>query len=439
VVILDSCHCGSFINNLSQSGRVILAAAAQNESSYSFSELKQGVFSYFVVEAISQFEGTDTNSDYYLSLEEIFNYARPEVISFVDDYGENQTPQIGDYYSGELALFGFVKVTFNVAPSSISSVIVDGSRYSALPEELTWITGTEHSFRLESTQVQISDGERIVFSSWSDGSASSSRTETATEFVTYTANFGREYFLTVNSDYGSVSGRGWYDEGRTALFSVGPQIADHGGGRRHVFTGWGGDSTATTAEASITMYSPATVTAGWKPQYYLTVTSEYGDSEGEGWYDMGAEVTFSVGPEILDHGDGSRHVFLGWSGDSTATTAEASIAVDSPATVTADWQPQYYLTVESEYGDPEGEGWYDGGYLAAVSVKPSVGIIVRQVFTGWSGDLTDDAPSAYVSMDSPKVVTAEWRTDYVQLFILIGGVIVLAGAIWLTVAARRRG
>jgi len=240
----------------------------------------------------------------------------------------------------------------------------------------------------------------------------------------------------VDSDYGSPQGEGWYDPGTAASFSVfSPD--DHGDGSRHAFTGWSGDSMATTPSASLTMDSPKTVTAHWKLQYQLTVDSDYGSPQGEGWYDPGTAASFSVfSPD--DHGNGSRHVFLNWSGDSTATAPSASLTMDSPKMVNADWKLQYYLTVESERGNPQGESWYDSGSTATFSVASSEGIIIRQLFDGWSQDSTATTSSSSITMDSAKTVVAKWRTDYLQLYILIGGVVVVVGGAMLAILLIRK-
>ncbi|MBN1162075.1 MAG: FHA domain-containing protein, partial [Dehalococcoidales bacterium] len=58
----------------------------------------------------------------------------------------------------------------------------------------------------------------------------------------------------------------------------------------------------------------------------------------------------------------------------------------------------------------------------------------------WSGDLTDVDADSSLLMNSPKDITANWHTDYLYLYILIGGAAVLVGAtITTTVLIRRRG
>ena len=58
-----------------------------------------------------------------------------------------------------------------------------------------------------------------------------------------------------------------------------------------------------------------------------------------------------------------------------------------------------------------------------------VGTIVRKVFTGWSGDSSADTAAASLTVDGAKSVTANWRTDYTQLYMIAGGLAALLVAL----------
>ena len=136
----------------------------------------------------------------------------------------------------------------------------------------------------------------------------------------------------------------------------------------------------------------------------------------------------------VHQGEGTRYVFAGWSdGD-----LDLSRAISRGGQYTALYTHQYYLAVESEFGDPDGEGWYLAGATAAVSASSPIGTIVRKVFTGWSGDVTAATTTAAVTMDGPKTVRAGWRDDYLNLYLLAGGLAVIAVEAWLLVVAIRR-
>ena len=430
VVILDICHAGAFQNNLADNGRVILMGCRTNQTSIDSGTLRNGVFSYYILQAIDEFGDADTNNDYELSAEEIAAYAYTRTYQ----YDFSQYPVTDDRYSGELALLAQFVFALNVSlPSGTTVLTMDGTNYTSAPGPFLWIPGTSHTITVPQL-VDRGTGTRYVFTRWSDGSV------TVTRIISrgaYTANYDKEQLLEVISTFGETEGSGWYKDGTRATFSVTEfiELPD----TRHYFTGWSGDYSGVAASASILMDAPQTATAKWRHEYLLTLTSAYGTLTGAGWYNEGTTASFSVTPyiELPD----TKHYFTGWSGDFTGTASSASSVMSRPKVVGANWRHEYLLTLNSEYGEPTGDGWYEEGETASVSVESVQGVIIRQIFTGWSGDLTDTDADSSVAMNSPRVVTANWRTDFIQLYILIGGVVVVAGAIITTVVIvrKRRG
>jgi transglutaminase-like putative cysteine protease len=92
---------------------------------------------------------------------------------------------------------------------------------------------------------------------------------------------------------------------------------------------------------TISAIESADLTARFKTQYELKVTSDLGDPQGSGWYDAGSTAMFSVTspqPETGLFGSlGGKMVFEARTGDSAANTATASITMDGPKTVQAEW------------------------------------------------------------------------------------------------------
>jgi len=89
----------------------------------------------------------------------------------------------------------------------------------------------------------------------------------------------------------------------------------------------------------------------------------------------------------------------------------------------------YLLEVTSPYGSPKGGGWHEAGSVAKISVEREVqpNILVRYVFKGWSGDYDGADPEATITMDSPKVITAQWQADYTALIVLLVAAAAVAG------------
>lgn len=161
--------------------------------------------------------------------------------------------------------------------------------------------------------------------------------------------------------------------------------------------------------------------------YYVAIVSPYGGVVGSGWYKSGEEALI-IANDTLELGNGTRRIFLSWTGDINATTNKLILKVNSSMILVANWKTQYYLTVKSEYGNPQGEGWYDENSVATFSITPIVeDFLIRQVFISWSGDSIATSPTATILMDGPKTVIANWRRDYTKLYIIILAVIILIG------------
>ena len=137
----------------------------------------------------------------------------------------------------------------------------------------------------------------------------------------------------------------------------------------------------------------------------------------------GSVHTVDVPPKV-DTEKGTRFVFTSWNDGSTAV----SRAISHGGEYTVDYKTQYQLSIESAYGDPKGEGWYDPGSAAHISVIPAEGTIVRMVFAGWSGDFAGATATASLIMDAPKAIKADWRSDYSRLYALVAGIMALVAA-----------
>ena len=162
--------------------------------------------------------------------------------------------------------------------------------------------------------------------------------------------------------------------------------------------------------------SSGSYTFSYYALYFLNVLSDYGHPVGSGW-----QVAGSWAPVIVEDIEGFsstvRYRFKEWKGGPLRSSAEDpsnAVFMDSPKVVEAEWENQYYLKVESDFGKPSGEGWYDSGTTATLSVTTPTEAEdgVRYVFSRWSGDYSDESATAAVTVDGPMTVVAEWRKQY---------------------------
>ena len=152
-------------------------------------------------------------------------------------------------------------------------------------------------------------------------------------------------------------------------------------------------------------------------QYYLKVEGE--KEEKDGWYDAGIEVNVSV-PQLTEFNNGTRESFKGFFDEKgELITKENSIVIimDAPKALKVEWDKEYYLKVESEYGLAKGGGWYKIGKEITISISEAIidyGNSTRRKFSGWyeNDKLIGEEPTLTVTVDRPKTIIAKWETEF---------------------------
>lgn len=201
-------------------------------------------------------------------------------------------------------------------------------------------------------------------------------------------------------------GRGQFSHDRSRLPVSGTL------GTLYVWTSW---SDGEAQSHSITVPStPTTYTANYQTQYLVDYVASgcalwVTVPEFE-WVNSGAGATGTFPSSVTDDA-GTRCSFVS---DDRPTVPPG---VTAPTTVTGTYQTltQYYLTVNSPFDTPGGQGWYDSGAQAHATLD--TGVVpgnpgVRYVFTGWSGDASGAGLSSnMITMDGPKTAVANWRAD----------------------------
>lgn len=115
------------------------------------------------------------------------------------------------------------------------------------------------------------------------------------------------------------------------------------GDTRYHFSSWSDQSNANPLSAEVD--SALDLSANYRTQYLLTVETDYGEAQGSGWYDKGANATFTV-PDSVTSDNGTRRVFLQWDGDYNSASNKGSLAMNMPKHVKATWKTQYEVKLE---------------------------------------------------------------------------------------------
>jgi hypothetical protein len=116
-----------------------------------------------------------------------------------------------------------------------------------------------------------------------------------------------------------------------------------GGGAltRYRFEGWS-DGTASLAKM-LTVEGDANVSATFIVQYYLSVSSEFGNSTGEGWYDQGAQAYAGIDRKEVSAGNPFQvYIFTSWGGDAAGIGLTSDpILMDGPKRAMAVWEGSF--------------------------------------------------------------------------------------------------
>jgi hypothetical protein len=330
-----------------------------------------------------------------------------------------------------------VSITVTSSPSGSGYVKVDGNPITT-PYTFTWTAGSSHTLQALSP-IAGPAGTRYVWTGWSDGGAQNHTYTVPASDTTIAANWQTQYQVTFNYQ---VSGGGsgysapsvtYYQSGSQLSVTAGPSATvwvDSGSTYTYTnpLTGSGaGERWYASSGASGTISSSTTINPTYYHQYYLTVSSAYGSPTGQGWYNAGSSANFGV-TTPASGGTGIQYIFTSWSGfgsgSYSGTSSSYSVTMNNPITETANWQTQYYLTVNNGgHGTASGQGWYNAGSSATFSISPTTlsgGTGIQYLFTSWSGSglgsYSGTSSSYSVTMNNPITETANWLTQYQVTF-----------------------
>ncbi|MEM3623401.1 MAG: PKD domain-containing protein [Candidatus Bathyarchaeia archaeon] len=238
-----------------------------------------------------------------------------------------------------------------------------------------------------------------------------------------------EYFyLTVITDpenLTTIPREGWYVKNTYVELNA-PDIVFISDNTRYKFSYWDLDGEPQGVGVNpITVFMDVnhTATAHYVLQYYLTVTSPFGTVDGEGWYQSGATAYATLDTGLVDHGNGTRRVFVSWGGDASGTNYAQSnpIVMNAPKTAVANWKTQYLLTVVTDPAglspqptrNPTGEAgppnswWYD----ADTSVTLTAQTVSGYNFNYWDVNGLSQGTGVNpitVVVNTPKTATAHY-------------------------------
>jgi len=149
-------------------------------------------------------------------------------------------------------------------------------------------------------------------------------------------------------------------------------------------------------------------------------------------------------PQKINLTNNTRVSFIGWSDGSKSNPRLTYVQHDT--NLTAEYEKEYYLNVNSSLGSTQGNGWYSTGSLATFSVPdviyvPSILKIIpdKYSFIKWTRDSDATTSISKIAMTSPKTIEANWQLDETpRILILLSTTIILFDLAILGYLAKRR-
>ncbi|MEM2344602.1 MAG: CAP domain-containing protein [Thermoproteota archaeon] len=291
-------------------------------------------------------------------------------------------------------------------------ITVDGANYS-IPMTFEWLKNTIHNVSVPQS-IGFMEGGRYFFKHWSDGIKNNTRTIVVRSNVSLVAIYEIQYLFTYRTNPNNFTSN-WYSNGTVLKLSVEPFI-QIGYGERFAFKKW--SNNATDLNISIIVNKPDFIEALWCKQFLIKLYSPYGIPYGGGWYDEGSTVKFWVDPRVIELENGTRRIFEAWVGEGQGSYSGCDLSpviiVKNQINETALWRTEYFLTVDTDYGNPSGTGWYNISSTAEIFIESVVyeSPVVRHVFQGWRGGFEEKSNNITLKVDAPIVLKAVWNTEY---------------------------
>ena len=205
---------------------------------------------------------------YYLSGTTVQLIANPAsgytFIAWGNDLAGSTNPQTIVMSAPRSVTANFAKIsgiTVATNPPGLQ-ITIDGTSYTA-PKVFNWVSGSQHTISVFSPQTGA--GTRRVFSSWSDGGATTHSITVGASDMTYTANFAAQYLLSTATSPVGAGSIGVVPSGTDAFYESGTSVqltAYPASG--YTFTAWSNDLTGSANPQTILMSAPRSVTANFR-------------------------------------------------------------------------------------------------------------------------------------------------------------------------------
>ena len=117
-------------------------------------------------------------------------------------------------------------------------------------------------------------------------------------------------------------------------------------------------------------------------------------------------------PNQIASPSGGRLRFMSWS--TLGSANPLNVALPSSLDLTANYTTEYKLTIQSPYGNSQGDGWYATGTNASFNVPAQLNYdnATRRIFDHWGQDYGSNLNQGWIIMNAPKNLQAYYATQF---------------------------
>jgi hypothetical protein len=230
--------------------------------------------------------------------------------------------------------------------------------------------------------------------------------------VVVTTNKGGQLQVIIDGQRQTVPFSTTWQPGAAHSISI-DELQSGSEGSRYYFENW---SDGGNRSHHVSPTTDVTYIANLRAEYYLKIQSDYGATQGTGWYPENAPVEIKVDSVYLFNSTKRAH-FKTWVGSGAAGYSgninPTTITLLGPTTQTAVWEIQYWLAVKTL---PEnlavipGSAWYHENQTATTGQATAT--ISNRTFKGWRVDGTSVAGNPVsVLMNQAHEAIADYSFD----------------------------
>jgi hypothetical protein len=202
--------------------------------------------------------------------------------------------------------------------------------------------------------------------------------------------------------------------GGLTLSASQPQ-AQPGAAVRQGFYAWvAPNGSVISVSPNIHLEEPQSLVAEYSVKYLVVINdTPAGYNNSEQWVKAGGTITLTTPAYVYLGSNLERLVFVDWS---TGQTGNATITVNSPLNVSANYKIQYLVYLSTPLTVLV-DKYFDNGSTVSVTAPETLGgtLLYPNLFKAWAGTITSQSRTLRLNVTQPYAVEAVYGISYARI------------------------